>query len=107
MVVPTDDVAQEAHRNLRQIVGALRTGAETEVIVSNGESFDTLLHTSSQDADLVFLGMAPPSDGFRAYYENLQRRVAGLPTTVLVLAAEDLPFGEVLLPQEPMDEDPP
>jgi hypothetical protein len=43
------------------------------------------------------IGIAEPRDDFVHYYERLQRRAAGLPTTLYVLAAEDLEFGEVLV----------
>jgi hypothetical protein len=75
------------------------------VLVAGGRSFDEILHTASEDADLVFLGLAEPDSpaikgDYVAYYERMQHRLAGLPTTVLVLAAEDLAFGEVLMEQD-------
>jgi len=49
-------------------------------------------------------GVAAPDtvDDFSGYYAGLQRRVEGLPTTLFVLAAEDLAFGEVLIQRETM-----
>ena len=102
------DISQEAlakgmatiDKNLNRMVSDMRTGAISEVLVAGGRSFDEILHQASADADLVFLGMASPFNDFRAYYENLQQRITGLPTTVFVLAAEDLAFGEVLLAEE-------
>ncbi|WP_456425506.1 Na-K-Cl cotransporter [Rhodocaloribacter sp.] len=104
MVTPTAEAAVVAHHNLERVLSEVRTGAIPDVLVADGRPFEEILHASSCDADLVFLGMAEPRDGFVAYYEQLQRRVAGLPTTVFVLAAEDLAFGEVLLPQDAADE---
>ena len=43
------------------------------------------------------MGMATPGADFRGYYESLLSRVEGLPTTVFVLASEELAFDEVLL----------
>ena len=40
--------------------------------------------------------MATPEDDFTDYYESLQTRTAGLPTTVFVLAAPDFAFAQVL-----------
>lgn len=97
MVVPDKTAAQTARINLVNLVAQLRTQSVPEIVVSDGRSFDEILHTSSAEADLVLMGMATPDAGFEAYYESLQQRITGLPSTVLVLAAEDLAFGEVLL----------
>jgi hypothetical protein len=105
MVVPDESAAAEAYQNLDHILDRIRTGAVPEVLVAGGRSFDEILHTASEDADLVFLGLAEPDSpaikgDYVAYYERMQHRLAGLPTTVLVLAAEDLAFGEVLMEQD-------
>jgi len=100
LIVPTEDAAAQARANLLSVVARTRTGANSEVLVSNGRSFETILRESSGDADLIFLGLAEPKDDFAAYYERIRQRLQGLPTTVLVLAAEDLAFGEVLLEPE-------
>lgn len=73
-------------------------------MVADGRPFEQLLRESSADADLVMMGVAAPDSvpDFAAYYAALQRRVEGLPTTVFVLAAEDLAFGEVLIQRETM-----
>ena len=60
-------------------------------------AFWDIMQESSASADLVFMGMAEPDEGFAEYYLNLQRVTAGLPTTVFVLAAEELEFGEVIM----------
>ncbi len=70
------------------------------MIAAGDRSFADVLKASSGDADLVFMGLAEPRDDFLAYYERMQARLDGLPSTVLVLAAEDLKFGEVLLEPE-------
>ena len=101
MVVPNEAAVQGTHENLTSLIEELRTGATTEVIVAGGRPFREILHSSSREADLIFLGMAEPGDDFAAYYEELQRRIAGLPTTIFVLASEDIAFEEILLPYEP------
>lgn len=58
MVVGDEQAEEDARHNLVQIVDKIRTGAKPEVIVANGRSFNEILHESSSDADLVFLGMA-------------------------------------------------
>lgn len=100
MVVEDEKAKDDARKNLVQIVNKIRTGAEPEIIVSNGRSFSEILHKSSRDTDLVFLGMAEPDQHFTSYYERLQQRLSGLPTTIMVLAAEEISFGEVLMQRD-------
>ncbi len=97
MVVPSVDAASGAARNLDALVSASRTGARTEVLVSDNRTFSEILRNSSSDADLVFLGMAVPGEEFESYFVDLHERTRGLPTTAFVLAAEDTSFGDVIL----------
>ncbi len=99
MVVGSEKGVEGAKRNLDAVVDSVRTGAKTDVILSGGRSFDNILRESSANADLVFLGMrAPEGDDYVPYYESLQERADKLPTTVFVLAAENLEFEEILTP---------
>ena len=99
MVVDSEKGVEGAKRNLDAVVGSVRTGAKTDVILSGGRSFNNILRESSANADLVFLGMrAPEGDDYVPYYESLQERADRLPTTVFVLAAENLEFEEILTP---------
>jgi amino acid transporter len=98
MVVPTEEAARDARRNLAVMAERTRTGAEPHVLVSNGKPFFSMLEESSRDADLVFMGLARPREGgFEAYYSDLRERTDRLPSTVFVLAAEEIAFREVLL----------
>ncbi|MGJ3246142.1 MAG: Na-K-Cl cotransporter [Elainellaceae cyanobacterium] len=96
LVVVDQAGAQAAETNLESLMKQFRISASFQVIVANGRSFDIILHESSKSADLIFLGMATPSEHFAQYYENLQVRTTGLPTTAFVLAAPDFAFAEVL-----------
>ncbi|MBO6575844.1 MAG: amino acid permease [Rhodothermales bacterium] len=97
MVVPNEDAAAGARRNLSDLLASSRTGVLHEVIVSEGRAFPDILRNSSEDADIVFLGLKPPDEDFARYYRDVQRNTRGLPTTVFVRAAEDIPFEEVIL----------
>jgi amino acid transporter len=96
LVVPDGEAAQAARSNLEGLTKSLRIGATSQVIVANGRSFDEILNSSSESADLVFLGLATPHDNFSQYYASLHARTANLPTTIFVLASEDLAFAELL-----------
>ena len=96
LVVAQEAGLEAAKANLTNLTDSLRVGAKSETILAEGRSFDEILQTSSADADLVFLGLAVPEDDPAEYYETLQKRVSGLPTTVMVLAAENLDFSEML-----------
>ena len=105
MVARNEAAAEGCRRNLAEVVASTRTGARFEVLVSDGQPFFELIRDASAGADLVMMGIAEPGDdpaGFAEYYGALQLRTEGLPTTVFVLAAEDLAFGEVLIQRETM-----
>jgi len=96
LVVPHNVAAQSAQANLDQWLKRLRLGVLSQVLVAEGQPFEQILHQSSENADLIFLGMATPGENFTHYYEKLQSLVNGLPTTVFVLATASFAFGEVL-----------
>jgi len=97
MVVKDRQGAVKAQNNLKQIISNIRIDAKPMVLLSEGRRFQDILAESSKDADLIFLGMAEPGEKFADYYFNMQKNLEGLPTTVLVLAAKDNAFGNVLL----------
>ena len=96
LVVPDQEAAAAASENMSNLSQNLRIDVVPKVIVAEGRSFDEILYSSSRSSDLIFLGMARPSENFARYYEKLQDRVSDLPSTVFVLAAPDFAFGEVL-----------
>ncbi|RZM81815.1 amino acid permease [Leptolyngbya iicbica] len=96
LVVPDEPAADLAQANIDDLVQNLRIDAVTQVLVANGRSFDEILHQSSRHADRILLGMAEPTDDFQTYYSNLQERLQGLPSTMLVLAAPNFAFADVL-----------
>jgi hypothetical protein len=49
--------------------------------------------------------MAEPNEHFADYYKSCQTRLKDLPTTVLVLAAEEISFGDVLLQEDAFQEE--
>lgn len=105
MMIPNKEAAKTAEENLNSMVQRLRTGAECKVIYGEGRPFPDVLRESSKQADLVFMGMATPDENFVSYYENLQRTLKDLPSTVLVLAGREISFGEVLMQQEAFDKE--
>ena len=100
MVVPSPEAAAGARPNLEAIVGGLRSGATCEVLIADGRRFVDIMQESSRHADLILLGMREPDDGFRAYYERMRDAVEGMPTAAFVLAAEDMPFGDIVVKPE-------
>lgn len=100
MMVDSRISANDAKRNLSAIIGRLRIEAKLEMIVSEGRTFDQVLQSSSKDADLVLLGLATPDEGFMEYYKKMQEMISPLPTTVMVLAADDVSFREVLFQED-------
>lgn len=105
MLVQNEKAAEDAEHNLSAMIRKLRTGANLEVIIARGRSFDEVLHESSANADLILMGMAKPDENFTEYYRQLQHRLKGLPTTIMALAAEEISFGEVLMQQDTFRKD--
>ena len=97
MVVPTPEAAAGARPNLEAIVRSMRSGATAEVLVSDGRPFVDIMKDSSRGADFILMGMREPDDEFKMYYERMRDMVEGMPTAAFVLAAEDMPFGEIVV----------
>lgn len=98
MLTRSQKASEGALENLQQIIGQMRIDVNPQVITNTEQDFFEVLHESSHNADLVFLGMAEPTDEkeFQAYYHSLQQKTAGLPTTVFVLASQETAFEKVL-----------
>ena len=95
LVVNRKSAVPPARNNLNQLLTELRMSATPQVIIADGRSFERILQQTSRNADLIFLGMATPDENFVQYYEELQEKVAGLPSTAFVLAAPNFSFSEV------------
>ncbi|MEO0933491.1 MAG: amino acid permease [Cyanobacteria bacterium J06641_2] len=96
LVVPNEAGAKDAEININAILAKFRILAIPEVIVAANRSFETVLHESSRDADIIFLGMATPQKrDFTEYYEQMHARTSNLPTIMYVMAAPDFNFAEV------------
>jgi hypothetical protein len=102
MVIDDEGGREEARRNLMVITEEIRIGAEVDIHVREGRDFGTILHDASDNADLIIMGMAEPDDDFPDYYHSMLKQTENLPTSILVLAAEDISFGEVLIQEDTM-----
>tara|TARA_R110000868_G_scaffold294140_1_gene554688 strand:+ start:18184 stop:20427 length:2244 start_codon:yes stop_codon:yes gene_type:complete len=102
IIVELEDAVEEIQKNMRNIVNQIRFDAEIDVIVSDGKPFQEIFKNSSKDSDLILLGMATPGKEFTKYYEKMLSQTKDMPTTVFVLAAQDISFGEVLIPKDTM-----
>ncbi len=96
LVVPTEAAAASAKSNLSDLLTDLRVAAEPHVIVADGRPFPEILRESSSEADIVFMGLARPSDDFEDYYQKLQEITAPLPTCIFVLASSEFRYREIL-----------
>lgn len=103
MMVGDEDAVDPTRDNILELLEEIRIRAILDIIPSKGRSFDEVLKKHSSNADLVFLGLAEPDENFESYYEKVQDRVDGLPTTILALAAQEISFGEVLIKKDTME----
>ena len=96
MVVPNKAAANDAERNLVEMIDKMRSNASYELIIAGERSFPEILCESSLDADLVFLGLKEPDNEYVEYYRQLQANTFSLKNKVFLLAGEDISFEEVL-----------
>ncbi|MCD4680143.1 MAG: hypothetical protein K8S00_07130 [Bacteroidales bacterium] len=82
---------------LKTLIAESRISAETGVILNrNNENVIELMHKSSKDADIVFIGLALPELGNEIEFaKNLDQLVIGFKSTILVRNAE-LSEGELI-----------
>ncbi len=96
LVVEDETAAQLARENVNNLFDELRLGVQVKVIVGDERPFPQILRESSQQADLIFLGLPEPKVDFVPDYERLMSWTAELPTTVFVLSASEYSYEEVL-----------
>lgn len=102
IVVDNKEAMDEIEANMRSIIDQIRFEAEVDVIPSGGAPFPEIFRKGSEGADMILLGMATPDEHFTEYYESMLELTKDMPTSVFVLAGQEISFGEVLIPQETM-----
>lgn len=103
MMVGDEDAVEPTQENILELLEEIRIRAFVDIIPAKGRTFDEVLKKHSSNADLIFLGLAEPDENFEAYYEKVQDRVNGLPTTILALASQEISYGEVLIKKDTME----
>lgn len=99
-MVVNEESEDEVRKNIGQILHDARIDADIFIIKAKQRPFVEILHEVSSHADTIFLGMAQPDEHFVLYYQHLQELTKNLPTTIFVLAGQDISFGDVLLKKE-------
>jgi amino acid transporter len=97
MVLDSENAAAEARKNISEILKSVRIDIQENLVVSYGQTFHELRQKISGKADLVMLGMAEPDERFLEYYTAMIRKIEGAPSTMFVLAGQEVNFEEVLL----------
>jgi hypothetical protein len=96
MVVPTEEAAKGARKNLTNILADMRVGFKTQVIVSNGRIFWDILNEESAKSDMVMLGLKAPDEDFSNYYKQLKENTKNIKNKIFVLASQDIEFKDIL-----------
>ncbi|MEM8807019.1 MAG: amino acid permease [Cyanobacteria bacterium P01_G01_bin.38] len=96
LVVDNEEAAPAAKANLNELTQNLHIDAIAHILIAEGQPFEQILYESSSQADMVILGLAEPTEKFRQYYDSIQKRITKLPPTILVLAAPDFAFADIL-----------
>jgi hypothetical protein len=97
MVLDSENSAAEARKNISEILKSVRIDIQQNLVVSYGQTFHELRKKISGKADLILLGMAEPDERFLEYYTSMIRKIEGAPSTMFVLAGQEVNFEEVLL----------
>ncbi|MCK5820970.1 MAG: amino acid permease [Bacteroidales bacterium] len=89
-IVSTKDEQEPMREKLKMLIADSRMSVETDVILrKDNESVIDLMHQSSKDADIVFLGFAlPESKDDTEFAERLDKLVTGFRSAILVRNAE-------------------
>lgn len=96
MAVPTEEAAKGARKNLSNILTEMRVGFESQVLISEGKNFWSLLKEESANSDMVMLGLKAPDNDFSNYYQCLKENTKSIKNKVFVLASQDIEFKDVL-----------
>jgi potassium/chloride transporter 4/5/6 len=96
-IVSSEDEQNPMNEKLKALIAESRISAKCDVIIKkNDENVIDIMHSSSEDADIVFLGLAlPEKNSEEEYAENLDKLVVGFNSTILVRNAESTQ-GELL-----------
>jgi hypothetical protein len=97
MILESENAAEEAQKNISELLKKVRIDIQENLVVSYGQSFDEMRRKISGKADLVLLGMQEPGDNFLEYYTGMIKKIEGAPSTMFVLASQEINFEEVLL----------
>jgi len=95
LIVTDPAEVESTQASMESVLETLRLDAIPQVLVTGGRSFPEILQESSQEADLIFLGIATPDGDFARHYATLQEQTRGLPTIALVLAAPEFAFTQI------------
>ncbi len=89
-IVSSQDEQQPMNEKLESLITESRISASCDVILKKvDENVTNIMHNSSKDADIVFLGLAlPERNNEEVFAEDLDRLVVGFKSTILVRNAE-------------------
>jgi amino acid transporter len=96
-IVSSEDEQNPMNEKLKSLIAESRISAKCDVIIKKiNENVIDLMHNSSKDADIVFIGLAlPEKNSEEEFTENLDKLVIGFKSTILVRNAESTQ-GELL-----------
>jgi amino acid transporter len=100
------DEATELQQRVLDFAAEARIDAEVRITtLEEGQTIFEAIHVGSKGADLVFMGMRPPSANenpvdYGKYYGKLYADCSGMPPLAWVLSAEALDFRKIFVEQD-------
>ena len=89
-IVSSEDEQDTMNEKLKALIAESRILAKHDVLIKKkNENVIDLMHNSSKDADIVFIGLAlPEKNSKKEFADNIDKLVAGFKSTILVRNAE-------------------
>ncbi|SME93830.1 amino acid permease [Pseudobacteriovorax antillogorgiicola] len=103
-IVKSEAEKTAAEKSLKNMLANGRLDVKLRIIVQEDwkESLSSTITKTSQDADLVFIGMRPPDEkesyeDYCNYYQSILVLTQDLPATAITVAAQDIDFAGIFV----------
>jgi solute carrier family 12 (sodium/potassium/chloride transporter), member 2 len=96
MLAKDEDAKKVLQENVLKITRNFRFKSRIEILIQAGRSFEEIARVESMDASLMILGLANPDENFIEYYTSFSEKLKDMPSTLFVLASQNLKFDEIL-----------
>jgi len=99
-IVQDEEEREDRNEVLKEFIDTQNISAEPEVIVGNGSPVFSTMSSNIDEINIVFLGLRTPGEGetteeYCEYYKDILEKTKNFPTTMMVLASQDIEFNRL------------